>query len=479
MYCLERIQAQAAAELELRRREAERRRSLTLREFTNRVYPKYQWYDHCDRLCAVLQRVADGELKRVMVFMPPRHGKSQLTSKIFPAYLLYKQPEKWVGISSYAAELAYTFSRASRDAYRSMNGRLRKDADTIKNWETEDGGGLWAAGVGGPISGKGFGSCGIIDDPLKNSEEAFSDRIRQKHKEWYGSTFYTRAEAGAAIVVVQTRWHDDDLSGWLLNEEKNEPEHWHIVNFEAIKEETLITFPASCTVEPDPRSPGDALCPERFSTRKLNSIRARAGNYFWSALYQQRPTPIEGGVVKPRWVQRYHTPPENFQRIILSWDTAYKASQLSDYSVCSVWGETATGYYLLDLHRDRLEYPDLKRTAFNLAAKYNPHAILIEDKGSGQSLLQDFARKSIYNAIAINPEGDKLTRMATQSSNFEAGRVFFPEMAPWLPELEIELFRFPSATHDDQVDSISQFLKWARDNLYASIWSEAEATWTY
>ena len=154
---------------------------LSLVEFTKIVYPRYQWYTHSLRLANVLQRVADGELKRLMVFLPPRSGKSLLTSKIFSSYCLYRHPDKWVGISSYAAELAYTFSRSARDAYLQTGGVLRDDASAVKNWENPYGGGMWAAGVGGPITGRGF-SFGLVDDALKNQEEAFSRTIREKHK---------------------------------------------------------------------------------------------------------------------------------------------------------------------------------------------------------------------------------------------------------------------------------------------------------
>ena len=211
--------------------------TLSFREFVDKVYPKYKWYRHCEVLADVLQRVANGEINRLMIFMPPRHGKSQLTTKLFTAYYLYKHPDKWVGISAYAAELAYTFSRASRDAYREAGGELRADAQTMKHWESLEGGGVWASGVGGPITGKGF-SLGCIDDPLKNHEEAFSDRIREQQKEWYSSTFYTRAESDAAIILIMTRWHEDDLAGWLLSKSNQDnDEQWYVLSMPAISED--------------------------------------------------------------------------------------------------------------------------------------------------------------------------------------------------------------------------------------------------
>ncbi|RME24447.1 MAG: terminase, partial [Candidatus Zixiibacteriota bacterium] len=171
-------------------RHAKRKRTLTFREYIQRVNPRFKFYRHIEKLIAVLQRVADGEINRLMVFMPPRHGKSETVSRLFSAYYLYKHPERWVGINSYAAELAYTLSRNARENYVAGGGALKNDAAAVKHWETGKNGGLWAAGVGGPITGKGF-HLGIIDDPLKNAEEAASDTIRAKQKDWYRSTFST------------------------------------------------------------------------------------------------------------------------------------------------------------------------------------------------------------------------------------------------------------------------------------------------
>lgn len=236
---------------------------LTLREFVGLVNPRYVWYEHVARLAAVLQRVADGEVSRLMVFMPPRHGKSELISRLFAAYYLYRYPARWVGVTSYAAELAYTLSRNARENYTRAGAALNPAAYAVRHWETGKGGGLWAAGVGGPITGKGF-HLGIVDDPVKNAEEAHSEAIRAKQWEWWRSTFLTREEPGAAIVVVQTRWHEDDLSGRILAHEAEEPENWHVVHYEAIKEEEPSTYPASCTVEPDFRETGEALAPLRY-----------------------------------------------------------------------------------------------------------------------------------------------------------------------------------------------------------------------
>lgn len=481
---LDLIQVQAQAELERRRRQEERRRSLTLRQFVNKVYPQYQWYRHCAVLCDVLQRVADGKLKRVMIFMPPRGGKSQLTSKLFPAYMLYKYPHRWVGLNSYAAELAYTFSRASRDAYLAIGGQLRDDASAVKNWETPEGGGVWAAGVGGPITGKGFGSVGIIDDPLKNAEEASSNRIRDKQKEWYGSTFYTRGEPDAAIVVVQTRWNDDDLSGWLLQQEKadDEPERWHIVNFEALKEDSEPKFPSSCTIEADWRSPGQALCPERFDERKLSRIKKKVGSYFWNALYQQRPAPMEGDYFKRSWWQFYKVTPDliRFDRIIQSWDCAFKETNKSDFVVGQVWGKKGGDFYLLDQVRGRMDINGTLTAIRSLTAKYpTASAKLVEDKANGSAVI-DLLKRQISGLIPVQPEGGKLVRAVAIAPYAESGNIFLPDpsIAPWIHDFIEEFAVFPNGANDDQVDALSQSIHWLQSKQ-SGVWGVSEAGWGY
>jgi predicted phage terminase large subunit-like protein len=438
------------------------RTPLSFREFVNEVYPRYVWYRHCEVLAQVLQDVADGKRKRVMVFLAPRHGKSQLASRLFPAYMLYRHPDKFVAISSYGMELAQTFSRAARQHYMDAGGAMRDDAKSVKHWETPEGGGLWVAGVGSAATGRGFGSCGLIDDPVKSAEEANSETIREKQKDWYSSVWYTRAEPDAALVIIQTRWNEDDLSGWLLAQEEYEPEHWHIVNFEAIKSDVPTKFPATCTVEPDWRSPGEALCPERYDLVKLQKIKARIGEFFFGALYQQRPYPAEGNIIKLAWFRRYDTPPENPTMIVLSWDTASKAKELSAYSVCTVWFVTESGFYLMDVWRDRVEMPRLQSTVISLGERWAPNAILIEDKASGTGVIQLVQAKAWLPIVPIEPEGDKVTRLAVESPAIEAGRVWLPNHAPWLPEFEKELISAPNGAFLDQCDSVSQFLCWIR-----------------
>jgi len=299
------------------------RQVLTFRQFICRVHPRFIWYTHCERLVAVLQRVADGEIKRLIVMAPPRHSKSETVTRLFSAYLVYRFPERWVGLAAYGAQLAYTFSRAARAFARAAGMEFQGDAEAVEQWETTKGGGLWAAGVGGPATGKGF-HCGILDDPLKNAEEAASATIANRNQEWWESTWYTRQEPDAALVVILTRWPGPaDLIGWLFEQEAADehPEHWHIIAFEAEKSEEPYPIPATCTLEPDWRQPGEALCPERYPLEKLHKLAKRIGSYFWNALYQQRPGPREGGLFKYDYWKLLEAVPA-VGRMVRYWDTA-------------------------------------------------------------------------------------------------------------------------------------------------------------
>lgn len=450
----------AAAELELRRRRAALADlpPLSFRAFVDQVKPGYQWYTHCLRLATLLQRVADDDLPRVLVFMPPRHGKSELVSRLFPAYYVYRHPARFVGINSYAADLAYTFSRNAREHYTRLGGRLKGAASAVKHWETERGGGLWAAGVGGPITGKGF-HLGIIDDPLKNAEEAASEVIRAKQKDWYASTFSTRAEPNAAIVVVQTRWHEDDLSGWLLEQEPEEPEGWHVVNFEAIKDETPRTFPASCTVEPDWREPGAALCPERYPLDRLQKLATRLGSYFWSALFQQRPSAKEGNRFKRAWFDIVPAAPAEATRVRY-WDKAATAGA-GDYTVGVLMARSVAGvYYVEDVQRGQWSSGErdamLKQTAALDATRGRIAIWHEQEPGSGGKDSAEATTRMLagYIVQSERASGDKATRAEPFAAQAEAHNIKLVA-GSWTTAYLNELCEFPTGKHDDQVDASS------------------------
>ncbi len=442
--------------LEAVKRRAAVKSQVSFVDFVSRVNPRYKWYKANKVLANVLQRVADGELKRVMIFMHPRSGKSELVSRLFTPYYLTRHPEQWVGLNSYGAELAYTLSRNARDNYTTNGAAMSDNAYAVKQWETGRGGGLWAAGVGGPILGKGF-HLGVIDDPLKNAEDAHSQTIRAKQQDWYLSTFSTREEPNGAIIIIQQRWHEQDLAGWLLSREVDEPEHWHIVHYEAIKEDGIPTYPDTCTVEPDWREPGAALVPERYPADKLEQIRGRIGHYYFSSLYQQRPTPREGGLFKQSSFSIVDAVPYNVIRIRY-WDKAGADDGKGDYTVGVLMARDDYGrFYIEDVVRGQWTAEPrnrvIKQTA-ELDRQRGHVTIHVEQppglaKESTDAVIRMLAGFPAYADVV---RGDKVGRAEPFSAQCEAGNVFLIR-GTWNQKYIDELTVFPRGANDDQVDA--------------------------
>lgn len=433
---------------------------LTFREFVALANPGFRFYTHVDKLIACLERVISGEIDRLMIFLPPRHTKSELVSRLFSAYYLYRFPQRWVGLNSYGANLAYSLSRNARANYERVSGEIRGDAKAVEQWETGQGGGMWAAGVGGAITGKGF-HLGIIDDPVKNAEEANSELIREKHGEWYSSTFYTRGEPSNAIIVIQTRWHEADLSGWLLEQEREEqPENWHIVNLPAVAEAQPPEFPSNCTVEPDFRKPGEALCPERYPLDKLAKLAKRVGTYFWNALYQQRPTPLEGGMFKRSWFEIVGAAPRKAERV-RGWDRA-ATENAGDYTVGALFARDENGvYYVEDVVRGQFSDLEVERiidqTTVADAARYGNVTTWLEQEpgSSGKSVAKITIRALAgYTVKAERSTGEKSVRAQPYAAQCEAENVKLVR-GDWNTAYLNELAAFPHGAHDDQVDASS------------------------
>lgn len=397
-----------------------------------------------------------------MVFMPPRHGKSELVSRLFSAYYLYRHPEKWVGVNSYAAELAYTFSRNARDNYTRAGGQIKSDAGAVKHWETGQGGGLWAAGVGGPITGKGF-HLGIIDDPIKNAEESASLTIRAKQKDWYDSTFYTREEPGGAIVVIQTRWHEDDLSGYLLEKENEEPENWTIIHFEAIKE-GAPEYPPSCTVIEDAREIGQPLAPARYPLDKLQKISRRIGGYFWGALYQQRPKPREGNMFKRVWFQVVDKVPDG-ARYIRYWDKAGTSDGGAETAGVLI-AEREGVFYIADAIHGQWAAAEREKV-IKSTAQLDGRNVTIwieQEPGSGGKESAEATIKNLAGFVvrADRPTGDKITRADPLAAQAEGGNVKIVK-GQWNYYYLEQLTAFPNGKFKDLVDATSgAFNKLAR-----------------
>lgn len=430
-------------------------------------WPSYQAAAHHRLIARHLEAVERGDILRLMISMPPRHGKSMLASEFFPAWYLGRNPSHYIIAATYAQELADDFGRKVRDQIAEASFQaifpgcgLKGDSKSSKRFHvtkdagdalsTELDGAYFAAGIGGPLTGRGAHLL-LIDDPVKNREEAESETIRRRNKDWYTSTAYTRLMPGAKVVIIQTRWHDDDLTGWQLREHAHEG--W-----------TVLSLPAIAETDDDilGRKRGEPLW-DQYPLEALERIKQSLGSRDWSALYQQRPAPAEGGIFKADWFHRYARPQEHYREIVQSWDTAFKPGELNDPSVCTTWGVRPDGFDLLEVYAARIEYPDLKAQTLKGAERWKPSAILIEDKGSGQSLIQDLRRETPLPVIAIQPKGDKILRASGVSALIEAGKVALPQQALWLTDFETEMLSFPNAVHDDQVDSVSQFLEWARN----------------
>ena len=391
-----------------------------------------------------------------MIQLPPRHSKSELVSRLFTAYYLLRNPHHFVGINSYSADLAYTLSRASRENFIAGGGTVKDDAAAVKHWETTAGGGLWAAGVGGSITGKGF-HLGIIDDPLKNAEEAASEVIREKHKEWYRSTFYTRAEPDAAIVIIQTRWHEDDLTGWLLSEETESelPEEWHIVCLPAIAE-SVDHIPDTCTLEEDFRAEGDALCPERYDLDALFRIKAK-GAYNFDALYQQRPSAKEGSFFHVNQLEIVDAVPAD-ARYFRAWDKAATASG-GDYTAGVKLAKDKDGiFYVTDVIRGQWDSSARDRTIRQTAELDGRQCKVVgeQEPGSGgKESAENFIRMLAGFTVSVERSTTaKELRADPLASQINAGNVRVVR-GEWNRTFIEELRTFPHGKNDDQVDAVA------------------------
>lgn len=412
-------------------------------------------YEHLLFLNRKLVDVAAGRIKRLIVSMPPRHGKSELVSRYFPAWFLGTFPDKRIMLVSYEADFAATWGRKARDLLEehgpSLFGiRVSGKSSAANRWDIEGHeGGMVTAGVNGPITGKGA-DIGIIDDPVKNDQEAMSVTYQERTYEWYKSTFRTRIQRDGAIILIMTRWHENDLAGKLLAAQEEDGEKWEVVNLPAMAEDD----------DPLGREFGQPLCPDLFSKEALESIKKAVGSYWWASLYQQRPSPVEGGIFKRNWWQYYRSVPDRFDEIIQSWDMTFKDTKTADFVVGQVWGRKGANKYLLDQVRDRMDFPATIQAVRTLSAKWPQAKVkLVEDKANGPAVIATL-KKEISGLIPVEPQGSKESRAWAVSPEVEAGNVYLPDpsIAPWVHDFIEECAAFPNSANDDQVDAMSQAL---------------------
>lgn len=408
----------------------------------------YAWCVYlADKIVEHLRRPEGG---RLIVTCPPRHGKSTLASHFLPAYFLEAFPERRVILGSYGASLAREWGRKVRDLFEHPATdtwvQVRPDKRAASEWETSEGGGMLTAGVGGPITGKGF-NLGLIDDPFKSWEEAQSPLAQTRVQQWYQSTFATRREPGASIIVTQTRWHQNDLAGWLLDQHADD---WEVVNLPALAE----------SGDPMGRAEGAALCPERWPVRALEQTRAGLAPVIWLAMYQQHPVPPEGQIVHNTWIKHWGTLPDHWDKLIQSWDMSFKDLETSSYVVGQVWGLKGANAYLLDQVRERMDFVSTIAAVERLTAAWPDAAEkLVEDKANGTAVISVLKSK-VPGLVPVNPQGSKVARLYAVSPYFESGNIWIPpaQLYPWVNEWIGEMTTFPGSIHDDQVDSTSQAL---------------------
>lgn len=456
--------------------------------WVNAYHPKYKWYEWNRRLAAVLQDVAEGRLLRLMVFIQPRLGKSEVISRLFTAYYLYLYPDQWVGLCSYSSELATTLSRSARDNFVTGGGTLRSDSSAVQHWQTDSGGGMWSAGVGGGITGKG-GDLLVVDDPVKDAAQAASGVIQEIHRDWWQTTFRSRrAGPHTRIVVVNTRWHEMDLSGWLLVEElkRERPERWHVVAWEAIKEpedrEVMAggvwaeaepekvqrvanyVWPSTVTLEPDWRKPGEVICPERFPLEDVLNTRDGTSSYYWAALYQQRPRPREGALFKAEHFIRVSASMLPRMRVVARfWDYAASEKQAGskpDYTSGVKLGIGVDGHlYILDMVRG--QWASGKRDAMiDATVQQDGYGVAQgreqEPGASGKDTANLFRVKyAPYHPFVRVATGSKFERADPLIVRAQTMGVRVLD-APWAETYIDEMVGFGSgAVHDDIPDSSS------------------------
>jgi predicted phage terminase large subunit-like protein len=453
---------------ELLDRQVKARARISMLDFAVYTRPHYQPNWHHRLLCELLDQFAQRVIKRLMVFMPPRHGKSELVSRCLPAYLLGRDPDCSIIATSYSSSLA---SRMNRDVQRIMDTEAYQEVfpgtslnsknvvtvaqgTWLRNASTFEvvgrRGSYRSAGVGGGIMGMGA-DFGIIDDPIKNQDDAYSTVWRDKVWDWYISTLYTRLEGErACILVTLTRWHDDDLAGRLLKQMAEDPasDQWHV-----------ISLPAVCEPNGDPRDPrdvGEALWPDKFPLEILEKNKAN-GSYFWNALFQQRPAPPEGSIVQRSWVRRYRHLPEGCDNWLQSWDLTFKETRKGSYVCGQIWCRKGADFYLVDQHRERMDFPKTLATIRKMADRYPQcTAVLVEDKANGPAVISSL-KAEISGLIAVQVEGSKEARLHSVSPLIEAGNVLIPDER-WADDLVDELISFPNSAFNDQVDTLSQAL---------------------
>lgn len=433
-----------------------------------------------DLIDSALVDVEAGHCDRLMIFAPPQEGKSTRVTKLGPLWALTRNPDRRIVVVSYSADLANEFGRDIRNMITNNQGedgtldlglRIAPDNGAVSSWKIAGRrGGVRSVGLTGGITGRPADWL-FIDDPVANRERAESEAYRKQAKGFWTSTGSTRLAPGAPVVIVLTRWHEDDLAGWLLGREDGH--RWRVINIPAQADHD----PAKGETDSLGREPGEYMQSARTNERtgktrsraEWEQIRVQAGSRDWQALYQGRPSPPEGGLLKRDWWLYYDTPQwverDNgamhaigFDELLISWDMAFKDLDSSDWVVGQVWGRRGVDAYLLDQVRGRMSFVDTCLAVRTLAARW-PQAVLklIEDKANGTAVMNAL-RRIVAGMVGVEPDGSKESRAAAVSPFVEGRNVWLPapELAPWIGDFVEECASFPNGAHDDMVDTFSQ-----------------------
>jgi predicted phage terminase large subunit-like protein len=472
----------------LRLRERKKREALASRaakqdgllefiQYTKNDY-KPGWFHR--ELCLIMQRflaaVMAGERPRYAISAPPQHGKSEIVSRKFPCWAQGLHPELRFVCSSYNSPWAEQLSGDRlkvlqspeyREVFQNAPRLAVKRAGYLEN--TADGF-MMAAGVDAGISGRSS-DIGLIDDPIAGYREAMSEATRAKLKNWYRTDFYTRLQQGAGILLMQTRWHEDDLVGWLIEEAKEGGDPFILFNFPAIAEH-----------DEEFRHKGEALTVERFNLSALAAIKRVQGSYAWSALYQGAPAPAEGLMLKRDYWRYYTRRPDgtwdlpSFDLIVVSLDAAFKSNPTSDHVAIHVWGFVGPRGYLIDRTCEQMGYVATKAEATRLSLKHKAATLLIEDAANGAAVIEELSRNlgGAVTVIGIAPAGGKIARAWPFSADLEAGNAWLPEGE--FMEVVDYAASFPNTSMDHDIDAMTQAFNWRRENMHGLFaYMEAEA----
>jgi predicted phage terminase large subunit-like protein len=410
---------------------------------------RFDW-PHLTALCGALERVTTGETNRLMVFMPPRHCKSETTAR-YLAYRLEQDPTLTGIVSSYAQSLANRLSRKVRRVVEARKVPFTADAYSVEDWELLAGGGVRAAGVGGGVTGMGARLI-LIDDPVKGREEADSEVMRERAWDWYLDDIHSRLEPGGAIVVVMTRWHEDDLAGRLLAAQDEGGEQWDVLSLPALAEDD----------DPLGRAPGEALCPDRYDAVWMEAKKSTSGPRSFAALYQQRPVPLEGLLLRTDRVEHSEADPASL-RIYQAWDLAISQKATADYTACATVGvDGAQNAHLLHLWRGRVSFDQTVQKMAEMAEAWKPQQVGIETVGYQSAAFQEASRRHMLPFREVKADRDKVTRAQLLAARIDAGKFFANRKAAWWPGFEEEAIGFPAGKHDDMVDAVVHALALAQ-----------------